>query len=803
VTTQTREFAVFVASPSDVPDEREAVRRAANKVNDTLGRRFGLRLNVEGWEQVQPALGRPQSIINPLIDECDVFVGLLHRRWGTPTGTHTSGFEEEFERALARHEGNRPLRVGLFFRQISSDQLADPGPELTRVLSFQSRIREEHTALYKSFVDVGDLELALQTFFTDFLSEAAATDARPPQGAESTASSKSVEAAAVNDEPVDEARTELGQNLEAWADLVRAREPKSVASVDRLLAFALAASNDGELLPARVTNRLYRKREELHLSIAEADVWLRTLCADTGQSSRDGWGRVIPGWYFYRDGGERVWDYLADIAANEDSLCAQGAVSMLRRFGARPAVLWCATILDNAATDGGRLTGPTSAGSSPQPLGTLATAAARWLGLFQSDSTRHGAVDYLYETATAGDTSLLDELADSVADALWGTEVFAAIATIKGDSTAAVDFVLTQAYSVSDWAAAATAKVIPSLVPEQLVALIESRHRREELRRSAFDRLFDLPAIDPLHGQAAFSAMLRRSEESRDHVLDRMVTNGTDERRAWLRAAWDALPEDERKPNLEDRIAASVTSPDELFERLGRGWLSLHAWTALSFQHSPQLAERAREVMRTDGDEFVDEIAVAANPEAKRIEEFSRGRGREGALRILASLPPADRQQGDVELVRQELARADWVTQRQAVLTLAALAERQDVPALLDGAMKAAVRMTDNRGVLQTICDVGGRSAADSLVQHDDEDVAAAGAAAIATDSNTSDHELVDLLYHRFGKVRRSATEALVARLDRDHLEVLLDEYPTRPGHYYYNVIAHLDLHLYSPGIGR
>ncbi len=140
----------FVASPGDLPAEREALRRAAQSVNDTVGRRFGLSLVVEGWEQVQPALGRPQSVINPRVDDCDVFVGLLNRRWGTPTGEYSSGFEEEFERALRRADGPGPS-VALFFKRLTVDDTSDPGPQLQQVLGFQQRVRDERTALYESF----------------------------------------------------------------------------------------------------------------------------------------------------------------------------------------------------------------------------------------------------------------------------------------------------------------------------------------------------------------------------------------------------------------------------------------------------------------------------------------------------------------------------------------------------------------------------------------------------------------------------------------------------------------------------
>jgi hypothetical protein len=99
---EVREIVVFVASPGNLLDERVSVRRAADSVNASVGSKFGVRLDVTGWEEVQPEFGRPQEQINHLVEDCDIFIGLVNRRWGSPTGTHSSGFEEEFERAVAR-----------------------------------------------------------------------------------------------------------------------------------------------------------------------------------------------------------------------------------------------------------------------------------------------------------------------------------------------------------------------------------------------------------------------------------------------------------------------------------------------------------------------------------------------------------------------------------------------------------------------------------------------------------------------------------------------------------------------------
>jgi Domain of unknown function (DUF4062) len=92
---------IFLASPGDVAEERRAARNVVYEM-DQMFRESGWHIELSGWEDVMPGYSRPQAKINPDVDTCDIFLGLLWRRWGSPTGEYSSGFEEEFERARAR-----------------------------------------------------------------------------------------------------------------------------------------------------------------------------------------------------------------------------------------------------------------------------------------------------------------------------------------------------------------------------------------------------------------------------------------------------------------------------------------------------------------------------------------------------------------------------------------------------------------------------------------------------------------------------------------------------------------------------
>jgi DNA-directed RNA polymerase specialized sigma24 family protein len=106
---------LFLASPGDVVAERTEAREVVKRVNRTAGRLLGCIIDLYGWEDRSPAYGRPQQQIDVDVDAADVVVGLLRASWGSPTGTHASGFAEEFERAMDRRRSTGTPDILLYF----------------------------------------------------------------------------------------------------------------------------------------------------------------------------------------------------------------------------------------------------------------------------------------------------------------------------------------------------------------------------------------------------------------------------------------------------------------------------------------------------------------------------------------------------------------------------------------------------------------------------------------------------------------------------------------------------------------
>lgn len=109
---------VFAASPSDVAEEREHLSKVITELNSTVASYKGLAIELVRWEtHCTPSMGRPQGIVNVQIGAYDVFVGMMWRRFGTPTGTAGSGTEEEFRLAYESWLRDSSVHILFYFSQ--------------------------------------------------------------------------------------------------------------------------------------------------------------------------------------------------------------------------------------------------------------------------------------------------------------------------------------------------------------------------------------------------------------------------------------------------------------------------------------------------------------------------------------------------------------------------------------------------------------------------------------------------------------------------------------------------------------
>jgi hypothetical protein len=129
---------IFIASPGDVAVERELATRAIGMLDGRLSRLFNCSLHPTQWENfalTQGAHDRFQDKLLPWVDEAQIFLGIVHKRYGTPArpGSTLSGTEEEFNRAL---QFRKSLQILTYFRK----QRGRVGPEALKVRELRERL---------------------------------------------------------------------------------------------------------------------------------------------------------------------------------------------------------------------------------------------------------------------------------------------------------------------------------------------------------------------------------------------------------------------------------------------------------------------------------------------------------------------------------------------------------------------------------------------------------------------------------------------------------------------------------------
>src|ERR1051325_10557316 len=145
-----RHYRVFVASPRDVQEERQAVSKIIQKVNKTLGEEKGIFFKEWLWDiDAVPAAGHPQDVINPDLDKADIGVFILWNRIGTPRGT-----QEEFRRVYERWKTTKSPQI-MIYRCVRPATVSDMDDE-----DF------EQVMLLRKFLKEHETEVLIQEFST-------------------------------------------------------------------------------------------------------------------------------------------------------------------------------------------------------------------------------------------------------------------------------------------------------------------------------------------------------------------------------------------------------------------------------------------------------------------------------------------------------------------------------------------------------------------------------------------------------------------------------------------------------------
>ena len=167
-------ISVFVASPSDVKEERGILEEVISEQNKTWARSLGIRLELINWEtHAYPGFGEdPQAVINERIpQDFDLFIGLMWHKFGTPTGRSGSGTIEEFQRAKKRFNADpSSLQLMIYFKDAPISPSKIDSSQLDKVANFRATLGDQG-GLYWSFLTSGDFENLVRRHLAQFVQD--------------------------------------------------------------------------------------------------------------------------------------------------------------------------------------------------------------------------------------------------------------------------------------------------------------------------------------------------------------------------------------------------------------------------------------------------------------------------------------------------------------------------------------------------------------------------------------------------------------------------------------------------------
>lgn len=744
---------VFIASPSDLQPERRVARDAVEQANEVL-RAVNWSIELLGWEDTLPGYGRPQAVINKDVEACDLFVGILWRRWGTPTenlGRFSSGFEEEFDIAMARRQQTSSPEVWMFFKKVETEQANDPGEQLKRVLEFKQSLVENKVVLFKEFESTDEWSNVLNKYLLRHVLQNFQTKVGPPERpTEPTAIVDFKRKAAITGTTNDQILA-LTSSLKLFAEtadptvLPANQHDGSLAfTAVRLLLFSFVLVRESgtstTLFPTHELNTLYRQREMLQPTEQELVTLLEAILSDTSD--------VDPGWYWFRDVSER------DMVNRLSRIAAWGSQDKAR---AR-----CFGLLSGLSVEGAE---------------ELREMLVRTAALEAPPTVHDGAWSYLLYTATTEDISYLrnNSAGTWLADRIESLDAWISsgrdldrFLQMKPDATLFPPVMFRQLSTALTSLSESSVKVLASTAPRSWVKGLATA---ELLERGV--SLEDLPPqpLNTLFGLAGGSLSGGDQEGENDQDRYRRLSK-------------------EDSTELQGQLLFYSIEGPVIYRILAeRGEISR---ISVREDISTKFARLAQQSIERNAKRVGANRAAEFDRSMEKHREFLIRLFTEEAFMYLAERPVED----DIQLARDFLSNND--IGQSAVRIICSVGNETDVSSLIKIANSAYG--TERKLALDGIQKLGSDklSSGKSLLGASAIELRRVGLALLASVSNNDVLPILEeMLSDASEKIRLASVSALRSRLDHAGMEQLLARYVSAET-YYYNVVTWLDRLIYA-----
>jgi len=343
-TGEIKKYLIFIAHSEEVSKERETAIKIIERINRVHSKYHKSYVEAFWWDYEPPAAGRPQESLNLRVDQCDIFLGIIGESWGQPPHTkkYSSGFEEEFHRALDRYKKTNGPKIWIFLRDINEQRLADPGPKLKQNLKFRKYLKTTGEVTYKKYRAWEDFGGQLYDFLVQFIND------------RSPALEIARSAENIGQMRILPGREKIGSNLQAApidnpsftmpmqllnlatnlandlsdpemdfeSDEFSLTDPISASRLNLLLARYISDYHTGELLSGHLANLLFRHRSKIEITPLERAYVFRSMLGNSN----------VPGWYWFRDlSFQSIIKKLAALSASDpDEEVRKGALRILK-----------------------------------------------------------------------------------------------------------------------------------------------------------------------------------------------------------------------------------------------------------------------------------------------------------------------------------------------------------------------------------------------------------------------------------------------------------------------------------------
>ncbi len=774
-------LSVFVASPSDLSDERKALRDVVERLNKIYGRRTGWQIELWGWEDTLASFSRPQALINKDVENCDLFIGMMWKRWGTSSGEYSSGFEEEFTIARNRRlSGDRP-EIWMLFKRVDEELHDDPGDQLKKNLDFKKKLIESKELLFKEFENVDhftglvsdDLSAYLLDLYNKALKSVGTSETESPTV--KTTKSERVESSST----CNEKNAQLFGVFSKLTKCLGDGKETEIEYWERIRAHLsttalFSESHIGEIWGTHEANLVYRKRKEWELSFNELWFLIRTYFGDASS--------IIPGWYwlFGRDISEIEGILFSLSEHDRNASVRKGAVLALAQSNTGPPLELMSKLLQDddqkvvtACLKLLRCCEDINALKLLEPLLSHPTEEVKDLAL-------SAYIDLLYLHDPEQSFVILKDKSKVVTMAY---RVSGEKLNLNISKPLLISAVFEAAPRVREFAAGYLSKVgaLTKEISEQILKDPDSLVRKigfEWLLKNGEEfSLSDISKLFPRPKNSASLASLLRPDVTEDDIVPLALSKKT-------------------KEELEDMVDFYSRHGDKAYEALA----SLHTTymaERLRFDlddHFESLKNKSIDKLKSQYGEQAPILLGRYKPET---EQFIRDTFISSAIKGIAKLD----ERCDIDIAREYIGKLKYgMADDSCISIIEKYGDSTDIQQLIDVAKKT-YGSTRERAVSVAIkLSSNPEKIIRELVKSQDKIIPEIAADQIPSLEREERIALAkELLYSENDNVRLSAARIISKHLGRNNVEEILNEYIESPT-YYYNVVHSLDRYLYAPG---